>query len=60
MLIQFVTRNYGVDRGETTAGSAGMLIVQERDEEAAVDRQPAALLGHKAKLRELIHEITYS
>jgi hypothetical protein len=34
--------------------------VQERDEEAAVDRQPAALVGHKAKPRELIHEITYS
>jgi hypothetical protein len=29
--------------------------VQEHAEEATVDRQPAAVVGHKAKLLELVH-----
>jgi hypothetical protein len=36
------------------------LIVQEHAEEAAVDRQRAAVVGHKAKPLELIHEMAHS
>jgi hypothetical protein len=55
-----VTRNYGVERGETTEGSAESKVVQEHAEEATVNCQPAAVVGHKAKLLELIHEMTRS
>ena len=43
MLVQFVTRNYSVDRGEITEGSAWRLIALEHVEEATIDRQPAAV-----------------
>ena len=44
MLVQFVTRNYSVDRGENTEGAAGRLTVQEHTEEATVDRSPSSLV----------------
>jgi hypothetical protein len=38
----------------------GRLIVQEHAEEAAIDRQRAAIVVHEAKLLELIHEMTHA
>ena len=58
VLIQFVTRNSRVDRGEITEGSAGRLVVQEHAEEATVNRQPDAVLGYKAMLLELISRLS--
>ncbi len=43
---------------EITEGSTSRLVVQDHAEEATMDRQPAAVVIDKAKLLELIHEMT--
>ena len=45
-------------RFEISEGWTRILIVQDQGEKATMDRQPAAVVVDKAKLPELIHEMT--